>query len=94
MSGYHATSDLTAISSMRSALSHALECLDHLSLPHDELEQLIEKALQLSSRKERECMLMRRLSFYRAGVNMAETGSQIDLYTKFQSDQTGQGSGS
>lgn len=75
MSQCEATNDLVTLTAMRSALSHALECLDRLSHPNDELEKSIEFALNLSARKERECVLMRRLSHYRAGLRAAEAAN-------------------
>jgi len=66
------TADLVALTSMRSALSFAMECLERCSERHDDLERAIEDALKLSARKELECTVIRDLSRHRDRLGIAD----------------------
>ena len=67
------TTDLVALTSMHSALSFAIECLERCSERHDELEQTLEYALRLLARRELEYTVIRDISRHRARLALPGT---------------------
>ncbi|MEQ8558130.1 MAG: hypothetical protein RIB03_07405 [Henriciella sp.] len=66
------TNDVVAIASCRSALAFAMECLERGGHRHDELERLVESALQMATRKELECSVIRDLTRSRTSLGFVE----------------------